>query len=122
MNRRRTLAALGAVPVVAHLGSTPTSALAAPVYTITDLGVIPRLRRTVATGINTAGQIAGTAEIDVRQETEQHAFRWARGKLTDLGTLPAGAGFSLSHGLGISPAGDVVGYAYLEAGADRACL
>lgn len=69
----------------------------------------------VATGINTAGQIVGTSFVS---GTRKHAFRHADGVMTDLGTL----GGLNSEGLGINSDGDVVGSAQTSSGVTRAFI
>ena len=59
-----------------------------------------------AFGINAAGVIVGTAATAASSTT--HAFRYANGVMTDLGTLGTGA---LSYAYGINSAGTVVGSA-----------
>ena len=58
-----------------------------------------------AFGINGAGRIVGVSQISPQV---RHAFLYANGKMTDLGTLPGGA-FSLAYA--VNEAGEVAGIA-----------
>ncbi|HLG14938.1 MAG TPA: DUF3466 family protein [Blastocatellia bacterium] len=65
------------------------------------------LRR--ANAINDRGQIVGFGEYAA---IGIHAFRYADGRVRDLGTFPGGG---ISYALGLNNRGDVVGAAYLDA-------
>ena len=56
-------------------------------YSVTDLGSLGG-NYTFASGINNAGQIAGTSYT---ASFVQHAFLYSNGVMTDIGTLPGGA-------------------------------
>jgi probable HAF family extracellular repeat protein len=61
-----------------------------------------------ASAINNAGTVAGEMSVPAPDGSQIHAFTYAGGSYTDLGTLPIGDG---SRALGINNAGDVVGAA-----------
>jgi probable HAF family extracellular repeat protein len=87
--------------------STPSLAQAnAGAYTAVDLGTLGGGSAT-ARGINPAGQVVG--ESYLAGTSTFHAFRWEKGRMTDLGTLPGG---DFSVAIGINPAGQVVGFSY----------
>lgn len=73
-------------------------------------------RDSQAFGINDAGRIVGVSQLSPQV---RHAFLYANGKMTDLGTLPGGA-FSLAYA--INGAGDVAGIADVPAHATHAVL
>jgi probable HAF family extracellular repeat protein len=76
--------------------------------TIADLGTLGG-SDSAATGINSAGQIAGWSEIPSTGNPPSHATLWKGTVPTDLGTL----GGANSSGLAINDAGAVVGEADL---------
>lgn len=82
------------------------------VWTITDLGTFAPgdVGFGIATRINDAGQIVGycTAESGFAY----HGFLWDNGQKTDIGTLHYSGNNAYSQALGVSPNGDVVGFAY----------
>lgn len=82
---------------------------------MTDLGMLPGGRFSVATAINPAGEVVGWSETAAR---DRHAFRWKKGAMTDLGTL--GGSSSLANG--INPAGRVVGISSTADGSSHAFL
>jgi probable HAF family extracellular repeat protein len=68
-----------------------------------------------ANGINSAGQVAGTAGVPVGPGNEYgdgHAYRYTNGTMVGLGTL----GGSWSVGLAINERGDVAGYSKTASG------
>src|SRR5438552_18181457 len=88
----------GVLALVAGLGMSvgvvlPTGTAEAQTrYTVTDLGTLGGCCTTGASGINSNGQVAGSAVVP------SHAFFWQGGTMTDLGTL----GGDVSFGFGIS--------------------
>lgn len=83
---------------------------------LADLGTLGG-PRSVATGINDQGQIAGYSDIGAAGNI-QDAFLWQHGKLTDLGTL----GGLDSYGYAINDKGQVVGSAGTPADGQHAFI
>lgn len=83
-----------------------SAAHAAPIYSITDLGVLPGGSRSVATDINDHGQVVGCSGYDC-VNVQGSAFLWANGVMTDLGNLANGTGVNFA--LGINNNSQVVG-------------
>lgn len=75
--------------------------LAAIEYQITDLGTLGGLNSR-ANGINTNGQVVGSANL---MDNSEHAFLWQNGSMQDLGTL---GGPSIAKR--INDSGQVVGW------------
>jgi len=80
-------------------------ALAAPQYTITDLGVPPGFTDAVPTAINNHGQVVGWCHADSLTDDVSHAFLWEDGRMLDLGTF--GGTESLAEG--INDSGEIAG-------------
>jgi probable HAF family extracellular repeat protein len=87
-------------------------------WSITDLGVlstctaIPHTHCTSeARGINSHGDIVGSSSSN-RDGTQQHAFLYSGGTMTDLETIGGTPGDS--HGLGINDDKAVVGYSVYD--------
>lgn len=80
---------------------------------MTSLGVLGS-----AIGINGSGQVVGTAML-TGTGTQEHAFLYSGGAITDLGTLVGG---SSSEGQGINASGEVVGYGATTGGGAHAFL
>ncbi|MBD2168189.1 hypothetical protein H6G04_27785 [Calothrix membranacea FACHB-236] len=76
--------------------STPGSS-----YSITDLGNLPGDNYSYAYGINDSGQVVGFS-------SNNHAFLYSDGKMTDLGSLPR-SGYDSSAAYGINNSGQIVG-------------
>jgi probable HAF family extracellular repeat protein len=93
----------------------PMSTMAAPTYTITDLGTLPGGSQSVAHGINALGWVVGTADT---ANGDFHAFLAVGGPLLDLGTL----GGKTSTATSLNAAGQVVGKSETAAGVIRAFL
>lgn len=70
---------------------------------VTNLGTLGG-ENSRATAVNNAGQVVGVADT---ADGQQHAFLWQDGSMTDLGPIPAGAPYSLAHGL--SSTGSITG-------------
>ena len=79
------------------------SAHSAPVYVITDLGVLNGVSST-GYGINSAGDVTGVIELP---NEDTHAFVYSNGGMTDLGTLGGGTD---SVGKDINDSGQVTGW------------
>lgn len=80
-----------------------------------DLGTLPGGSTSIAHGINDVGQVAGLAYINA---SDPHAFIYAGGVLTDLGTL----GGAQSGGTGINESGQVSGASDVGDGTTHAIL
>src|SRR4051794_16587635 len=95
----------------------PGTALAAPAYTITNLGTLGG-PTSIGTSINTRRQVTGYSDT---VGGSSHAFLWdpVTG-MQDLGTLGETPG--ISNGNGINTSGQVTGYSTIAGGFDRAFL
>ena len=112
----RFLSTLCLILAAALSTSAPRAQSTPGPYTLTDLGALGGLSAR-ANDMNQGGQITGSATLASNQT---HAFRWADGHMTDLGTLPGG---TASVGLGINGLGHMVGYSnQVPAGASVATL
>lgn len=75
---------------------------------MTDLGALPDYPNLVEAHLNNNGQVVGEAETE--SGTQQCAFLYADGKLTDLNrTVPPEAHWSLEEANGINDSGIIVG-------------
>src|SRR5206468_1747458 len=79
-------------------------------YDLNALNATPGWELRKASGINDSGEIVGYGAVF--NLSTIHAFRYAGGQTTDLGTFPGGG---ISYALGINNGGTVVGAAYLDA-------
>jgi len=89
--------------------------LHAQAYTYTDLGTFGGIYGG-AYGINSSGQLTGYA---YDEGSQNHAFLYSNGILTDLGFLSGG---SSTRGTGVSSSGQVAGYGTTAAGQTHAFL
>ncbi len=105
----------------AALLMAPSTAMAAPMYTITDLGVLSVGDDfSAANGVNDSGQVVGYSGM---VGTRHRAFLWTPGPgggMTDLGDLPAGGDYSFASD--INNSGQVVGHVETSTGSQRAFL
>jgi probable HAF family extracellular repeat protein len=91
--------------------------IADPTEGMLDLGTLGGLS-SEATAISDAGHVTGRAQTGARDNSTfegivRHAFLWHRGKMIDLGTLPATPdGLIESHGWSVNSRGQVVGEAH----------
>ena len=85
-------------------------------YTVTDLGTLSGNNYSAATGINSTGQITGSAG-SVNTNTSQ-AFLYSHGTMTGLGTLGGTSGI----GNAINASGQVAGYSQNSKNTYRAFL
>jgi len=85
------------------LASSLATNAAAPLYTITEIGVLPGGTASFATAINTQGDVVG---YSYNAGLDERAFLWRNGILTNLGTFP-NAHYSLA--LGLNNLGQIVG-------------
>ena len=118
--RNTVLSATLALAMVACTSETPTEPAAEPspalsaagggtFYTAKDLGTLPGGTSSVAAAINSAGQVAGMSGT---ANGDDHAFYWASGVMTDLGTL--GGNYSAANA--INDSGQVVGVSRTASG------
>lgn len=77
------------------------------IYNAGTMSALPGAGAVQAAGINNAGMVAGSM-TDSPTTTPQHAFIYANGSYTDLGTFPYG---DSSYATAINNRGDVVGAA-----------
>ena len=95
-----------ALPLITQAEQPPTNTH--PRYKLIDLGTLggPGSRLEDSSKVlNNAGTVVG--EADTSNPDVQHAFRWQKGVLTDLGALPGG---NFSHPIYINDAGLSVGF------------
>jgi probable HAF family extracellular repeat protein len=103
--------ALRATTNALALGLAPLTALAAPSYTLIDLGTLGGSYSqpaccTFTSALNGSGQVTGYAYTT--GDSAFHAFLWNGASTQDLGTL----GGTSSQGLSINASGQVTGIAY----------
>lgn len=94
----------------AALATMLSPAAAEPVYTITDLGVLPGYERSRAIGINDKAQVIAYCDT----ASSMHSFLWDKGKVTDV--APPTGFFKISIAFGINDRGQVVGDSHDENG------
>lgn len=109
-----TSSALRRIVAAAVLAGGTTAALAAPGWTITDLGSLPGGTTSTGYAINNNGWITGEAATQPAN-SGLHSFLYDGTSTRDLG--PAGV---VSAGKAINASGVVAGSAYLTAGVNRA--
>ena len=105
-NVERSRKRAGLTPAVLAIAAGLVAALWAPpavAQQIIDLGTLPGSTWSYALGVNSKGQVAGTANWD---NGIAHAFLYSEGYLTDLGVLP---GDDQSTATAINDLGEVVG-------------
>lgn len=88
--------------------------------TMQSLGTLPLGESSRAYGINNAGEVTGDSRVGpvTFPEFQNHAFLYAGGSLTDLGTF----GSSYSQGRAINDGGQVVGWSGYDAVDNHAFL
>jgi probable HAF family extracellular repeat protein len=92
--------------VAAALALDAASASGQVSYTVTDLGTLGG-SITVATAVNSSGQVVGWASIPGDDAYVRHPFLWDRGTMQDLGLLP---GYRQCRATAINDGGQVVGW------------
>ncbi len=107
--RRREIRALA----IAAVELLETRRLFSAEYTITDLGTLGG-SASAANAINASGEVVGNADTAAGAE---HAFIYANGTMTDLGTLSGG---SASNATAINSSAEVVGESTTSSGATHA--
>lgn len=85
------------------------------VYDGGTMAALPATSYTLAYDINNAGTVTGSASVDPQSVNPRHAFTYANGAYTDLGTFPYG---DASFAIAINNHGDVAGEAatYIDGG------
>jgi probable HAF family extracellular repeat protein len=83
---------------------------------ITDLGTLEGGYESIAAAVNSRGQVVGLADNGVPDDysivglpTQTRAFRWQRGTMQDMGTLPGGTD---AVALIVNDGGQIVGESY----------
>ena len=102
--------------------SFESTILAAPLYHVTDLGVLSGSLGSVAYGVNNHGWVVGKA-YGVTDSTNERAFLFKDGTMTDLGNL-GGTLNGIDHTVAtsINDAGQITGYSFTSAGEERAFI
>jgi probable HAF family extracellular repeat protein len=88
--------------------------------TMTDLGTLPGADQSTANGINSAGDVVGSAGLAACltaacQNAPQHAFVYHAGTMVDLGNLAGDANLN-SVANAIDDSGEIVGWSDVRAG------
>lgn len=105
-----TLGSAAVTASVDGVSSPPVQVLAAPSYTVTDLGVLPGMSSSYATALNNQGQVVGySGNLDAQQNGPSHPFLYQSGQLTDLS--PTVFGTNIGAARSINDAGAIVGLA-----------
>jgi probable HAF family extracellular repeat protein len=103
--------------------ASPTTEATSPTYDLVDLGTLGGAT-SWAKDIDASGRVVGQAETGGDgagcggEATGDHAFIWADGRMTDLGTL----GGANSAAAAIAASGQIVGWAETASGAQHAAL
>ncbi len=90
-------------------------ALAAPLYTITDLGTLTGGDQSVGYAINASGQVTGKSTL-TGSGSDTNAFLYTGGTMQNLGAIAAAPG---SAGFGINASGVVTGATNVASGAPQ---
>ncbi len=98
--------------VVAALLVSARAARGATIYNVTDVGLASGYTSSIATGINSSGQIVGKLYVEVATTVENtNAFVYSQGVTTNLGLPGVNPGGSTNGwATGINAAGQVTGY------------
>jgi probable HAF family extracellular repeat protein len=113
---RRKLRVVGQASFTAQNGPGPRRAFLYEDHFLRDLGVLPGGTFSLATAVNSFGEIAGTADTT---EGVEVAVVFRHGNIVSLGTLPGSIG---SEATGINNWGDVTGVIHMANFDDRAFL
>jgi probable HAF family extracellular repeat protein len=101
----RPTAAVIRILTIPAMMTTP-AAFAQVSYSVTDLGTLPGYPSSVARGINSNGQVVGSATTN----GIAHAFLYSAGIMTDLNSLvPTHSGWTQTDANAINDNGQVVG-------------
>ena len=115
-------AAINAAGEVAANAVVPQTIGVAVLYdngALTNIGLLPGARdldETVATGINSSGQVVGWGGVN--DDTNVYGFVYSNGVLTNIGSMP-GTAVALnpaSQAFGVNDSGQVTGMAYTDPG------
>ncbi|MFC3711308.1 PEP-CTERM sorting domain-containing protein [Sphingoaurantiacus capsulatus] len=102
----RKLSLLAAATALATALAAAMPALAAPTYTLTDIGDLAGgSNYSVAYGINNLGQVVGSS---IGASGQQIGFSWTNGVMTALPNLPGGNNYG-TLARGINDSGQIVG-------------
>jgi probable HAF family extracellular repeat protein len=96
---------VGRLSLTVVLGGFAARVAAQPLYSVTDLGVLPTFTASDGNGINASGQVAGSST----RTGVEHGSVWTSGTLQDVGTL---SGFGSSAAVGVNAAGQASGEVY----------
>ena len=111
MTRRFLLGAFTSAVLLAVAGIATTAARAQTSYSFRDLGTLGGTF-SIALGVNNQGQVVGYSFLPGGTSTsrDEHAFYWANGVMTDMGTLPGG---TWADAYAINNLGEVIGRAQI---------
>ncbi len=106
-----------ALALLATFGLAAPAQASGPLHPV-DLGTLRGFCCSQALDVNDNGVVVGASAIADGENPPNHAFRWARGHLTDLGTL----GGRDSSANAVNDHGDIAGSSQLPDGSTHAVL
>jgi probable HAF family extracellular repeat protein len=77
---------------------------------MTDIGVLPGDRGSMALGMNNAGQVVGASQQNLYLDDLDRAILYSNGQLQDLNTLIPSSSFTLHRATDINNLGQIVGW------------